>query len=98
LEGALDDFQKSLKQFTNAGKSVQQLKDNISKDFLEPLDSRLVPAPNFLKLHVTAQGRSYTLNYIGNTIAAALNTTQEVKLMCILGLFVKEISSLSFNV
>lgn len=34
LEDALDDFQKSLEQFINAGKSVQQLKDNISKDFL----------------------------------------------------------------
>jgi hypothetical protein len=67
LGGALDDF-----QFINAGKSEQQLKDNISKDFLEPIDSRVTPVQNFLKLpHATVQGRT---NYIGNTTAAALNT------------------------
>jgi hypothetical protein len=90
---------RCLKQFINAGKSVQQLKNNISKDFLEPLGSRLAPVPNFLKLpHVTVQGRKYTLNHNGYTIAATLNTPQEVKLMCIVDLFMKEISSLSFHV
>jgi hypothetical protein len=70
--GALDDFQKCIKQFINAGKSEQQLKDNISEDVLEPLDCRLTPVQNFLKLpHATVQERT---NYIGNTTAATLNT------------------------